>query len=215
MKAVTVFHIPPGAAAILLAIGSAMLAGAPLHAEAKSRKAPPARSPTPTVQGISPKVTRNFDFQGDDLSAVLRTLAQAGRLNMVVGHEVTGTVNMRIEDKTPRESIEILAEAHELKLVEKKGILYLTPKNPPPPAPPKAPEPEKAMGEILAEIWTPTLMKFFDGVLDYQARPETAQKIARAKKVLYDALLAEGFAKEDALRIILSNQEFKVPGVSK
>jgi hypothetical protein len=59
------------------------------------------------------------------------------------------------------------------------------------------------------------LIKFFDSILDYQARPETAQKIARAKKALFDALVAEGFTKDEAFRVILTNQELSLPASGK
>ena len=119
---------------------------------------------------------------------------------------------MKIEDRTPREAIAIIAAVKELIVDEVKGVLYVRPKNPPPPAPPKAPEPEKPINEALAEFMTPAIAKLMDSILDYQARPETAQKIAKSKKALYDALIAEGFKTDEAFRIILTNQEFSVPG---
>ena len=197
---------------ILLSAFGAALAMAPLHAEPKTKKAQPIEPPT---QVMSPATTRVMEYQGDDISLVLRTLARSAKLNMVVSDQVTGTVTLRIEDKTPRQAIEIIAAAKELILDEKKGILYVRPKNPPPPGTPKAPESEKPLEEALAAMFTPALTKFYDSLLDYQARPETAQKIAKAKKALYDALITEGFTKDEAFRIILTNQELSIPNANK
>ena len=197
---------------ILLSICGAAFAMAPLHAEPKTKKAQPIEPPT---QAVSPTTPRVIEFHGDDISLALRTLARSANLNMVVSDQVTGTVTLRIEDKTPRQTIDIIAASKELVIDENKGILYVRPKNPPPPAPPKAPEPEKSMEEALTAMFTPALTKFYDSLLDYQARPETAQKLAKAKKVLYDALIAEGFTKDEAFRIILTNQELSIPNANK
>lgn len=40
--------------------------------------------------------------------------------------------------------------------------------------------------------------------LDVLAKPESSEKVARYIKNLYDALIKEGFPKEDALRIVTS-----------
>ena len=197
---------------ILLSVFGAALAIAPLHAEPKTKKAQPIEPPT---QVISPATTRVMEYQGDDISLVLRTLARSAKLNMVVSDQVTGTVTLRIEDKTPRQAIEIIAAAKELIIEDKKGVLYVRPKNPPPPGTPKAPEPEKPWDEALSSLFTPALTKFYDSFLDYQARPETAQKIAKTKKALYDALIAEGFTKDEAFRLILTNQELSFPNANK
>ncbi len=133
-------HTPSMNRTILLSVFGAAFAIAPLHAQPKTRKARPIEPPT---QAASPATPRVHDFQGDDISLVLRMLARSAKLNLVVSDEVTGTVNMRIEDKTPREAIEIIAEAKELILVETKGIIYVRPKYPPPPGTPKAHQPER------------------------------------------------------------------------
>jgi len=199
----------------LQAFGVALVMAPLLHAEPKSKKGEPIEAPGEVLSPASPRV---IEFHGDNTSLALRTLARSAKLNMVVSDEVTGTVTMRIEDKTPRQAIQIVAASKDLIIDEKKGILYVRPKNPPPPAPPapaKVAEPEKSLEEALTGMFTPALTKFYDSLLDYQARPETAQKLAKAKKALYDALIAEGFSKEEAFRIILTNQELTVPNGNK
>ncbi len=44
----------------------------------------------------------------------------------------------------------------------------------------------------------------YDGIFSYLAEPETAKKLARFQKGYYEALIEEGFSKEEALKIICS-----------
>jgi type II secretory pathway component GspD/PulD (secretin) len=67
------------------------------------------------------------DFQGDPIDLVLRTLARQAKINIVVSDKVAttaGTVNMRIEDKTPKEAIEIIVESKGLVMDQGKGGVY-------------------------------------------------------------------------------------------
>ncbi len=173
--------------------------------------AAPKKMKNPVVERTS-AITPIYEFQADDISVALRSIARGAELNMVVSDQVVGTVTMKIENRTPREAIAIIASVKELIVDEVKGVLYVRPKNPPPPTPPKTPEPEKPISEALSEMITPAVTKLMDSILDYQGRPETAQKIAKTKKALYEALIAEGFKAEEAFRIILTNQELSLPG---
>ncbi len=85
----------------------------------------PAEMPAPMA--LPATAARLNDFQGDPIDLVLRTLARQARMNIVVTDAVTttgGTVNMRIEDKTPKEAIEIIVESKGLILDEGKGGVY-------------------------------------------------------------------------------------------
>lgn len=212
---------------VLLAplILSVAFAAAPLIAAPKSPSSEPLEPrgvlPAPEVQTLSPKEPRLWDFQGEPIVEVLRTMARAAKMNVVIAEGVTGTVATRIENKTPREAIDIIAESQDL--IMKKGkadVYYVNSKNPPPPRPPeppKAPEPvkeEKSMKEKVDEL-SPAIFRYYESMLDYQAKPETAQKIAKSKKALFDALIAEGFSKEDALRLILPAQDITLPKPNK
>ena len=135
-------------------------------------------------------------------------------MNVVIDTSITGTVTMRLEDKTPREAIEIITQAKELLLEEHKGVFYLRPKNPPL-IPAESATPEKSFEEAITEMLTPAITKLYDSILDYHARPEIAQKIAKSKKLLYDALLAEGFSKDEAFRLVLTDQGIPIPDLNK
>ncbi len=176
----------------------------------KPGKARPIESPTQ-----SGKPESVVEFQGDDISVAVRSLARRAKLNIVVGDQVRGTVTARIENKTPREAIEIIAQSKDLILDEKDGILYLRPRNPRPPNEPEAPTPEQSLEDAFTQVLTPALTKLYDTFLDYHARPEIAQKVAKAKKLLYDALIAEGFTKDEAFRLVLADQGIPIPNLNQ
>ncbi len=78
---------------------------------------------------LPPTAARLNDFQGDPIDLVLRTLARQAKMNIVVSDKVAqggGTVNMRIEDKSPREAIEIIVESKGLVMDEgKNGVFFI------------------------------------------------------------------------------------------
>ncbi|MEP6672044.1 MAG: hypothetical protein ABJF10_22970 [Chthoniobacter sp.] len=89
---------------------------------------PGAPGTQPTTAGALPATAARLnDFQGDPIDLVLRTLARQAKINMVVSDKVAasaGTVNMRIEDKTPKEAIEIIVESKGLVMDQGKGGVF-------------------------------------------------------------------------------------------
>jgi type IV pilus secretin PilQ/predicted competence protein len=87
----------------------------------------PPGSNVPTAPALPPGAARLNDFQGDPIDLVLRTLARQAKINIVVSDKVAttaGTVNMRIEDKSPKEAIEIIVESKGLVMDEGKGGVF-------------------------------------------------------------------------------------------
>ncbi len=91
--------------------------------------APGAAPGAPAAPALPPNTARLNDFQGDPIDLVLRTLARQAKLNIVVSDAVAtagGTVNMRVEDKSPMEAIEIIVESKGLIMDQGKGgVLYI------------------------------------------------------------------------------------------
>ncbi|HZJ17646.1 MAG TPA: hypothetical protein VFD27_21515 [Chthoniobacteraceae bacterium] len=77
--------------------------------------------------GLAPTVTRLNEFQGDEIGLVLRTLARQAKMNVVISDKVAtaGVVTMRIEDKTPREAIEIIVTSKGLVMDELNGVYFI------------------------------------------------------------------------------------------
>ena len=68
---------------------------------------------------------RVSEFQGDDVSLVLRTLARQAKMNVVVSPAVTGTITLRVENKTPAEVLRIICQANGLIMDELEGVVYV------------------------------------------------------------------------------------------
>ena len=81
----------------------------------------------PVAPALPPSAARLNDFQGDPIDLVLRTLARQAKINISVSDKVAaagGTVNMRLEDKSPMEAIEVIVESKGLVMDQGKGGVY-------------------------------------------------------------------------------------------
>lgn len=83
---------------------------------------------TGAATATAPTVGRLHEFQGDEIGLVLRTLARQARMNISVSEKVSttaGAVTMRIEDKTPREAIDVIVIAKGLVMDEVNGVYFI------------------------------------------------------------------------------------------
>jgi type IV pilus assembly protein PilQ len=78
-----------------------------------------------TIAGGDPTARRVSEFSGDPVDVVLRTLARQAKMNVVVSPAVQGTINLRLEDKTPREVIDVVVQANGLTMDELSGVYYI------------------------------------------------------------------------------------------
>jgi type IV pilus secretin PilQ/predicted competence protein len=88
----------------------------------------PGATTLPTAPALPPGAARLNDFQGDPIDLVLRTLARQAKMNIVVTEAVAttgGTVSMRLEDKSPKEAIEIIVESKGLIMDQGKNDVYI------------------------------------------------------------------------------------------
>ena len=69
--------------------------------------------------------SRVSEFQGDEVSLVLRTLARQAKMNVVVSPAVTGQITLRVEDKTPAQVIRIICQANGLIMDEMESVTYI------------------------------------------------------------------------------------------
>lgn len=72
---------------------------------------PPTTDATAGVASIQANARRPREFDQEDIGLVLRSLARQAGITLVVSDRITGTVSMRLEDKTPLESIQIIAQS--------------------------------------------------------------------------------------------------------
>jgi type IV pilus secretin PilQ/predicted competence protein len=103
--------------------------GTPAPIEPPIATAPGLTPPPPgTELGAPPSASRVNEFQGDEISLVLRTLARQASMNVVVSEKVSttaGTVTMRLENKTPKEAIEIIILSKGLIMDELNGTYFV------------------------------------------------------------------------------------------
>ncbi len=104
-------QVPANQQVIPPAVGGNALPGLP----------PPATAPLSNGSNL-------IEFQGDEIGLVLRTLARQAKMSIVVSDQVAttaGTVTMRIEDKTPKDAIDIIVTSKGLIMDEQKGTYYI------------------------------------------------------------------------------------------
>ena len=86
--------------------------------------APPA---TDVAAGASANAAgpRAREFQGDDVGQVLRLLARQAKINLIVSPQIVGTINMRLEDVTALQAIQIICQAQGYDLVQNNGVYFV------------------------------------------------------------------------------------------
>ncbi len=112
----------------------------PIQVPANQQVIPPAvgdpSAPLPGLPGglppaLAPGGTSGsnlIEFQGDEIGLVLRTLARQAKMSVVISDQVAttaGTVTMRIEDKSPKDAIEIIVTSKGLIMDEQKGTYFI------------------------------------------------------------------------------------------
>jgi type II secretory pathway component HofQ len=187
---------------------------APVQAAPKGGKKPALETHDLTV---SPQTTRLIEFKDDDLSLALQILAREAKVKIAVSDDLKDTITMRVEDQTPREALDFIIAAKDLAMEKQHGVLFIRSKNP---ATPRASNTAKAdspdaFKDLATTAFAPALTGLYDALLDYAGKPETAQRLAKATRALYDALIAEGFSKEEAFQIVLSDRGLPTSGSKK
>jgi type II secretory pathway component HofQ len=131
---------------------------------------PPVLVADPSARGVS-------EFSGDPVDIVLRTLARKAKMNLVLSSSVTkevpGGVTLRLEDKTPKEVIEVICQSCGLLITEIGGVYYINTK--------------------------------------FDKDNAAAKDFAHREKLRLDALLAEGFKRDEALQLMLAKPSPPAP----
>jgi hypothetical protein len=119
------------------------------------------------------------------------------------------------------EVIKIIVYSQGLKLTKVDDVWYVAGPNDAPPSiqPPRPNVPDSSAHSTITDIFGPALgdgmVSLYGSVLDCMTRPDIVQKRAKAKKMYYDALVAQGFTKDEAFRIILAEEELNPQALSK
>jgi type IV pilus secretin PilQ/predicted competence protein len=88
--------------------------------------APPVDPAAEPANGVTAASAGSMkDFQDQDLGQVLRLLARQARINLVVSDKIQGTVTMRLENVTPLEAINVIANSKGLIVDQTNGVYYI------------------------------------------------------------------------------------------
>jgi hypothetical protein len=92
------------------------------QSSSKKQSAPPSKNKR---KKPAPQQRRVFEVDGDDLATTLRALGREAQMDLFIHADVKGTVNLRLEDKTAREVIEVIVQANELLIDEVNGVHFV------------------------------------------------------------------------------------------
>jgi len=112
-------------------IGAATPGAAPAVAPASvapiEAVAPPAASAAAVEApvALNPNARTVHDIQGDEVATVLRIMARHAGINIVVSDQITGTINMRLENMTPMEVIKVIVDAKGLDLSQSNNVYFI------------------------------------------------------------------------------------------
>ena len=167
---------------------AALWAPASLDAAPKRNQPRAVKEQAPGSSKPDAKPGRVFEYEKKEVAEILRTLAREAGIDLVISARIDSeglTVTLRVENKTPRQVIEIIVKANGLQMDELQGVYYIKHQN------------DHPTSELFHEQF----------VMEYEARPDAARKVARAKRALFDALLAANFTPEEALQLVITHEE--------
>jgi type IV pilus secretin PilQ/predicted competence protein len=87
--------------------------------------APAVDAAAPVGPAANPAGPRAREFNGDDVGQVLRLLARQAKINLIVSNAIVGTINMRLEDVTALQAIEIICQSQGYDLSQNNGVYYV------------------------------------------------------------------------------------------
>jgi hypothetical protein len=138
---------------------------------------PPSPSPAPSPSASPSPKPGVYDYQDLPINDVLRELGRSAKVNLTIGYGVNGNVTLHLENKSPIQAIEAVANARNLLFKEFEGAYYV----------------------VTQDDWREIMRNRF-----FFEAPELPVALAKYQKRYYDALVKEGFTKDEALKIIMT-----------
>ncbi len=87
--------------------------------------APPATDVAAPANNANAGAARPREFQGDDVGQVLRLLARQAKISLIVSPQIVGTINMRLEDVTALQAIEVICQAQGYDFSQQNNVYYV------------------------------------------------------------------------------------------
>ncbi|MEO0030194.1 MAG: Type pilus biosis and competence protein PilQ precursor, partial [Pseudomonadota bacterium] len=84
-----------------------------------------------SAQAVSPDAEEKlkWTFQNIEIKALLQSLAEIGKHNLIVAEGVTGPVSLHLKDMTWREALEVVVQSKGLVATHREGVLWITAKS--------------------------------------------------------------------------------------
>ena len=79
----------------------------------------------PALPKLAPNARRVHDIQGEEVAIILRLLARQASINIVVSDQITGTINMRLEDMTPLDALKVIVDAKGLDMSQVNNVYFV------------------------------------------------------------------------------------------
>ena len=76
-----------------------------------------------------PAEKMKWNFQNIEVKALLQSLAEIGKQNLIVAEGVAGQVSLHLNDMTWREALEVVVTSRGLVVTPKEGVLWITSRN--------------------------------------------------------------------------------------
>ncbi len=86
---------------------------------------PPATDVAAPANSANAGGARPREFQGDDVGQVLRLLARQAKISLIVSPQIVGTINMRLEDVTALQAIEVICQAQGYDFSQANNVYYV------------------------------------------------------------------------------------------
>ena len=69
-----------------------------------------------------------WNFQNMEVKALLQSLAEIGKQNLIVAESIGGVVSLHLNDMTWREAFEVVLKSKSLMAINKEGVLWVSPR---------------------------------------------------------------------------------------
>ena len=143
---------------------------------------------------VEPPKTFSVDFPDKDVREVLRAIADVFELNVVIPDTLNGRTSMKLRDVTWEQAFKVILEPIDWGYEIDGRIIKIKPKNPEPVI--GDPDPSGVLS-VVGAMQT-SMAKSLLRDKDY------AEAMAEFYWNLYSALLAKGFSKEEAIKIVVA-----------
>lgn len=157
----------------------------------------PIKEPTGT---LTPQSKRDYTFQGEPTSDVLRQLARDAGINLIIERGVSGTVTFKLQEVTPLQAIAVLVTSRKYTMDREDNVYTIRNPN-------QSDEPEGIIESKATIDSVETEIEQWIAMVARQVKkaardPDLPDAFAEFYWNYYQALIAKGFTEQQAMLIL-------------